>query len=58
MPRPTDDEIEDQISDALEAQNQGSRWPGMSYEQGVEAALRWALGEEEIPPMNDEDEED
>lgn len=21
-----------------------SKWPGMNYEQGVDAALRWALG--------------
>lgn len=54
MARPTEDEIQDQISEALAAQDEGSRWPGMSYEQGVEAALRWAIGEDDQPPMEDE----
>lgn len=54
MARPTDDEIQDQIDEALDAQSGGSRWPGMSYEQGVEAALRWAVGEDDQKPMEDE----
>lgn len=28
-----------------------SKWPGMSYEQGVEAALDWVLGERDESPM-------
>lgn len=31
-----------------------SKWPGMSYEQGVSNALRWVLGDEETAPMEDE----
>lgn len=55
MARPTDDEIEDQIGEAdASLETGGSRWPGMTYEQGVSAALRWATGEEEIPPMEEE----
>lgn len=29
--------------------NMQSKWPGMRYEEGVEAALRWVLGDEEDP---------
>lgn len=55
MARPTDDEINEQVTEAMTAQEEGSsRWPGMSYEQGVETALRWALGDDDIPPMEDE----
>jgi hypothetical protein len=30
-----------------------SMWPGMSYEQGVDNALRWVLGESDDAPMDD-----
>jgi len=41
----------DQIQEALEQIDRGgSRFPGMSYEEGVVNALRWALGDnDEIP---------
>lgn len=51
----TEDEINDQIDAAMAQMDEGgSRWPGMTYEQGVEAALRWAVGDEEMPPMDEE----
>jgi hypothetical protein len=51
---PTRDEIDEQLNLAAEAEESGgSRWPGMSYEQGVSAALRWATGESNDPPMED-----
>lgn len=31
----------------------GSNFPGMSYEQGVDAALRWALGDTDERPMSE-----
>lgn len=31
-----------------------SRWPGMSYEDGVENALLWVLGGYDDAPMDDE----
>ncbi len=31
----------------------GSKFPGMSYEQGVDAALRWALGDTDERPMDE-----
>ena len=41
---PAQDEIDDVLNQCMEAENAGSsRWPGMSYEQGVAAALRWMI---------------
>lgn len=51
---PTDDELNAQVdlaTDTLDA----SRWPGMTYEQGVRAALLWALGEDDLAPMDGDD---
>ena len=47
----TDEEIDDTLNDAVETQG---RWPGMTYEQGVEAALRWVTGEEDLNPLEEE----
>lgn len=52
--RRTDAEIDDQMNLALESQDNGTRWPGMSYEDGVDAALRWVTGQSEDKPMEDE----
>lgn len=55
MARPTDDEVQEQIDLASEAAVTGqSQWPGMTYEQGVDNALRWALGETDDAPMEEE----
>ena len=52
---PTTDEMEEQLVKALEQNAKGgSRWFGMTYEQGVENALRWVMGETESKPMEDE----
>lgn len=47
------DEIDEQINEAMEG-IYNSKWPGMTYEQGVSNALRWVTGEEETPPMEDD----
>lgn len=52
---PTQQEIEDQANAAVEQMDMGSKWPGMSYEQGVANALNWVLGNESMPPMDEED---
>ncbi len=49
----TDDEVNDQISKADEGQNQGSKFPGMSYEEGVIAALDWITGVNDDAPMDE-----
>lgn len=46
----TTDEIEAEMDKACDTRikNKGrSLWAGMSYEQGVEDALRWALDDDE-----------
>lgn len=47
----SEEAAEDQIEEARAQIDQGgSRFSGMSYEQGVVAALEWALGQnDEIP---------
>lgn len=51
----SEDEINDQLDKAIEsADTNGSQWPGMSYEQGVQAALRWVTGDEDTGPMDEE----
>lgn len=50
-----DDErqIKDQLGEALSTEFE-SRFPGMTYEMGVSAALQWVLGETPVPPMEDD----
>jgi hypothetical protein len=50
----TDDEINGQLDLALDGIDNGSKWPGMSYEQGVEAALLWVTGQDDEKPMEDD----
>ncbi len=48
--RRTDDEIHNVLDWCLE--NDGrSHYPGMSYEQGVEAALLWVTGQNDESPI-------
>jgi hypothetical protein len=45
--------IDDVMNECLEYENDGgSKFPGMSYEQGVLAAVRW-LTEDNESPMTD-----
>lgn len=53
MSRPTDAEMNEQVNEAIETMDSGSRYPGMNYEAGVYAALNWVLGDSETPPMED-----
>ncbi len=43
--KPEKKEIDDVLNQAVEAMDAGTKWPGMSYEDGVEAAIRWMLGD-------------
>lgn len=55
MARPTPDEISEQENIASEnIDGGGSQWPGMSYEQGVVAAIRWMNGDDDVPPMSED----
>jgi len=53
MTKPTNDQIEDAIADAEEAMDGDSKWPDLTYEQGVAEALRWALGQTNLHPLSD-----
>ena len=46
-------ETEDVLNKALDAETQPSKYPGMTYEQGVAGALRWVLEWEDDDPMED-----
>lgn len=48
---PTKDEINEVLH---QAEGDGaSKWPGMTYEQGVAAAIRWIQGDGENPMSDD-----
>ena len=47
----TEKQIDAVIGKIIE--NPGPRWPGMSYEDGVRAALEWIVGNEENDPLQD-----
>jgi hypothetical protein len=49
----TDQEIEDCLSAANDANAEGGNWPGMTYEQGVEATLMWVTGQADDNPMEE-----
>lgn len=51
---PSDQDIDNARNLAAEQEEKGgSQWPGMSYEQGVAAAIGWMLGD--YPnPMDDQ----
>ena len=47
-------EIDQQLNMTMESVDEGStKWPAMTYEQGVENALRWVTGENDDPPMEE-----
>lgn len=50
-----EDAIDDVLNKCDEQEDEGgSKWPGMTYEQGVAAGIRWALGHIDDNPMEDE----
>ena len=54
MEKPTQQQIDDVLNRAAEAEEEGTKWPGMSYEQGVKAGIEWVLGYIDSNPMDDE----
>lgn len=47
---PNQEAISDVLNQCAEQEETGrSQWPGMSYEQGVSAAIRWMQGDDENP---------
>lgn len=50
----TSEEVDSIINQAADQINRGrSKFPGMSYEEGVRAALEWITGDIDDDPMND-----
>lgn len=49
----TNKEINEQLDRATEGINEGTKFHGMSYEDGVRAAIDWMLGNVEEKPMED-----
>jgi hypothetical protein len=45
----SDEDIARLENESAEAENNGSKFPGMSYEQGITAALRWLQGDSDFP---------
>ncbi len=45
------DAVLNKCSESIEAGR--SAWPGMTFEQGVDAALRWVNGDTDETPMED-----
>ena len=51
----TEMEIDNLLNQCVEAMHKGSKYPGLTYEQGIEAALCWALnlGRDSDHPLDD-----
>ncbi len=47
-------EIDDVIQRCYDAQEGGSAYPGMSYEEGALALLDWITGQSDDPVFDDE----
>ena len=48
-----DDEIDEVVGKCADAMNEGSKYPGLSYEEGVLAMLYWLTGASGDNPMED-----
>lgn len=50
----TEQEIWDLLNQCAEAEETGSSiYPGMSYEQGIKAAIEWITGDTNNHPINE-----
>lgn len=50
----TEDEVNDLLNQCVEAEDSGrSKFPGMTYEQGVRNAIDWLTGNSDDNPMAD-----
>lgn len=47
----TDAEIDEQLNKAADGINDGSQYPGMSYEDGIQQFWLWVTGETNDPPL-------
>jgi len=49
----TQEEIDDVLNGCIDAENEGSKFPGMSYEEGIKYAIEWILGESDVHPLEE-----
>ena len=49
----TQEDISDLVAACFEALENGSKFPGMSYEEGILAAIEWLEGDMEGDPLDD-----
>lgn len=43
---PAEEQVDTVLNTCMEREDEGyTAWPGLTYEQGVSAALRWVMGE-------------
>jgi len=49
----TQKEIEELVGQIIDRADKGSKFPGMSYEEGVQAACEWIMEESDDHPMAD-----
>lgn len=50
----TDKEIEKVLDKAIDGVAKGSKYPGMSFEEGVREMYDWLTGDQDEPPLEDE----
>lgn len=50
----SNEEIDEALGICIDAEAEGtSQYPGMTYEDGVKAALEWVIGETDEPPFDE-----
>lgn len=49
----TDAEINEQLNKAADGINDGSQYPGMSYEDGIQAFADWLFGDSNKKPFEE-----
>lgn len=50
-------EIDDVLNRAWDSDEEGSRYPGMTFEQGVREAIEWITGNQDDMPLPPRDED-
>ena len=49
----TDQQINDLLNKAINAFDNGTNYPGMSYEQGILDAINWLIGQTNDNPLDE-----
>jgi hypothetical protein len=50
----TPDEINDVLNEAADGENEGTRYPGMSYENGINNFYNWLVGNTDDPVFEEQ----